>query len=113
MLSTFKLKNLVRSLFLRLGLARQTTTKRVIMMSLPLVLFQSKGGPGNSHLDVCCWKEEELVMMVIMMKLTMVVIPMKDGRKDKRRKGGKREGEAKIYNNYPFPLRFTITTLTL
>ena len=24
----------------------------------PLVLLQSKGGPGNSDLAVCCWREE-------------------------------------------------------
>ena len=28
------------------------------MMSLPLVLLQSKGGPGNSDLAVCFWREE-------------------------------------------------------
>ena len=24
----------------------------------PLILLQSKGGPGNSDLAVCCWREE-------------------------------------------------------
>ena len=26
--------------------------------ALPLILFQSKGGPGNSDLAVCSWKDE-------------------------------------------------------